>query len=217
MDENDVRFMGDKEVRYVSPTGGEKGQKLARFGGADPRALEELALVYGYGEGKYERYNYLKGYPWSLSVDALFRHLFAFLDGEDEDPESTLLHVAHVAWHALTLTSYSLRNLGTDDRVPHGRVPTATPSLTDLWADELVRKDTFLPVPPVLRACKHPMDKLYTSVAGTTNCGVCYNVLMDADVRSRCEDCYRPAGDPHCEWCRYHPDHVETDNPWHDA
>jgi len=104
------------EVRITSDTGGEKGQKDERFGGGDPLAFAELARVYGFGEHKYARYNYLRGYAWSLSVDALFRHLFAFLAGEDRDPESGLLHTAHVAWHAQTLTSFQLRGLGTDDR-----------------------------------------------------------------------------------------------------
>lgn len=110
--------MSDDEVRVTSETGGQKGQKQARFGGADPLALMELARVYGFGETKYERYNYLKGYAWSLSVDALFRHLFAFLSGEDRDPESGLLHMAHVMWHAGTLASFQLREIGTDDRPP---------------------------------------------------------------------------------------------------
>jgi hypothetical protein len=109
--------MNDDEVRVTSETGGEKGQKSARLGGADPLAMLELARVYGYGEQKYARYNYIKGYPWSLSVDAAFRHFLAFLAGEDRDPESGLLHTAHLAWHAMTLTSYVLRGIGTDDRV----------------------------------------------------------------------------------------------------
>lgn len=109
---------GENEVRITSATGGQKGQKSARFGGGDPLAYEELARVYGMGEEKYARYNYLRGYDWSLSVDALFRHLFAFLRGEDRDSESGLLHTAHVAWHAQTLTSFQLRGIGTDDRPP---------------------------------------------------------------------------------------------------
>lgn len=108
------------EVRVTSRTGGEKGQKQARLGGSDALALLELARVYGYGEQKYARYNYLKGYPWSLSVDAAYRHLLAFLAGEDRDRESGLLHTAHLAWHALTLTSFLLRRLGDDDRAPGG-------------------------------------------------------------------------------------------------
>lgn len=106
------------EVRITSETGGQKGQKDARLGGSDPLALMELARVYGFGEQKYERYNYLKGYPWSLSIDAMLRHLLAFLSGEDRDPETGLLHTAHAAWHGLALTSFQLRGVGTDDRAP---------------------------------------------------------------------------------------------------
>lgn len=111
------------EERVTSVTGGQKGRKPERFGGGDPLAMRELALVYGMGEQKYDRYNYLKGYPWSLSVDALFRHMFAFLAGENRDEESGLLHTAHVAWHALTLTSFLLREVGEDDRAPQPCFP----------------------------------------------------------------------------------------------
>ncbi len=114
------------EVRVTSATGGEKGMKPEKLGGGDPLAFIELAKVYAMGEDKYARYNYLKGYDWSLSVDALFRHLLAFLSGEDRDAESGLLHTAHVAWHAHTLTSFQLRAVGTDDRPPSLAPPTTT-------------------------------------------------------------------------------------------
>lgn len=110
--------MSDDEVRFTSDTGGQKGMKPVRLGGADPLALEQLGLVYGFGEEKYERWNYLKGYPWSLSIDALYRHFLAFQRGEDRDPESGLPHPSHMAWHSLTLTSFMLRGIGQDDRAP---------------------------------------------------------------------------------------------------
>jgi hypothetical protein len=106
------------EVRVTSATGGQKGQKDMRLGGADPWAMDELARIYGFGEQKYDRFNYLKGYDWSLSIDALKRHLSAFERREDRDEESGLLHTAHVAWHGLALTSFVLREVGTDDRAP---------------------------------------------------------------------------------------------------
>ena len=107
------------EERVTSSTGGQKGKKPEAFGGGDPLAYIELAKVYAMGEAKYDRYNYLKGYAWSLSIDALFRHLFAFMAGEERDPESGLLHTSHVAWHAQTLTSFQLRGLRQfDDRAP---------------------------------------------------------------------------------------------------
>jgi hypothetical protein len=112
------RYRPGGEVRVTSETGGQKGQKDNRLGGADPIAMEELGRIYGFGEQKYDRFNYLKGYDWSLSIDALKRHLLAFERREDRDEESGLLHTAHVAWHGLALTSFVLRGVGTDDRAP---------------------------------------------------------------------------------------------------
>src|ERR1035441_3612078 len=104
------------EVRVTDPkTGGQKGKKLAQLGAIDPASLLELAKVAGYGQAKYARFNYLKGFDWSLLIDALYRHLLAFQNGEELDPESGLSHAAHVAWHALALVSFSQRKLGTDD------------------------------------------------------------------------------------------------------
>jgi hypothetical protein len=108
----------DEEVRVTSETGGEKGQKLAQLGGVDPLALIELARVAGHGAEKYDRYNYLRGYDWSLSFDAMMRHAMAFWSGEDIDPESGEIHMAHAAWHGLALVSFLLRDIGIDNRPP---------------------------------------------------------------------------------------------------
>ena len=97
-------------------TGGAKGQKDSQLGAIDPISLLELGKVAGYGATKYERYNFLKGYSWSLSFDALCRHIFAFWGGEDNDPESGLPHMAHAAFHCLALTAYARFNTELDDR-----------------------------------------------------------------------------------------------------
>lgn len=104
------------EVRVVSATGGEKGQKDAQASSLDAKALLVLAEVSGFGARKYAAHNYLKGYDWSLSLDALHRHLWAFQSGQDLDEESGLPHMAHAAWHALALVSFQVRSLGTDNR-----------------------------------------------------------------------------------------------------
>lgn len=110
-----------EEIRIVDPkTGGEKGQKLAQLGALDPRALLEVGKVAGFGATKYARYNFAKGYAWSLSYDALQRHLGAFWERTDKDEESGLYHLAHAAWHCLALLTFSIRGLGTDDRFPAG-------------------------------------------------------------------------------------------------
>ena len=113
---DDRTYVSDNEVRVTSETGGQKGQKPAQLSTVDAVALLKLAEVGGYGGRKYEPHNYLRGYAWSLSLDALWRHVLAFESGEDFDPESGLPHVTHAAWHCLALTSFMVRGLGTDDR-----------------------------------------------------------------------------------------------------
>lgn len=97
-------------------TGGQKASKPVQLGLVDPVALEQLGRVAGMGAEKYEPWNYLKGYNWSLSYNAMLRHQMSFWSGETVDPESGIRHMAHAAWHALALVSFDLRNLGTDDR-----------------------------------------------------------------------------------------------------
>lgn len=97
-------------------TGAEKGRKLARYDLIPVRALELLAKHYGIGSKKYADRNWEAGYPWSWSFASLLRHAFAFWRGETLDPETGSPHLIAVAWHALALTTFSLRNLGTDDR-----------------------------------------------------------------------------------------------------
>ena len=104
------------EVRVTSETGGQKGQKQARLGSIDPKALLTVAEVAGFGEAKYARLNYLNGYDWSLSFDACQRHLLAFWSGQDNDEESELPHLAHAAWHCLAMLAFLQHGLGEDDR-----------------------------------------------------------------------------------------------------
>lgn len=105
------------EVRVVDPTtGGEKGSKLARFSLLPWDVLYELAEHYGRGSRKYADRNWEKGYDWSLSIDALGRHLAQWLAGEDSDPETGSSHLIAVAWHALALRWFMRHGKGTDTR-----------------------------------------------------------------------------------------------------
>jgi 5'-nucleotidase len=106
------------ETRITSPTGGQKGSKLAQLSALDPNSIRLVAEVAGFGAQKYEKLNFMKGYDWSLSYDAAQRHQLAFWNGEDNDPESGLPHLAHAAWHMLAQLSFMERGLGTDDRYP---------------------------------------------------------------------------------------------------
>lgn len=106
----------NNEVRVVSATGGVKGQKPVRLHAIPRESLWELGRVYAFGEEKYDDYNFRKGYSWSLSYDALLRHVTAFWDGEDRDLESNLHHLAHAVWHGICLLFFSLTGVGEDDR-----------------------------------------------------------------------------------------------------
>lgn len=105
------------EKREKSATGGEKGRKPECYEQIPVHPLAQVAKVYGYGEKKYARGNYLKGYPYSWGTDALLRHIHAFRAGEDIDPESGIHHLAHAAFHLFGLMEFQHRGIGTDDRM----------------------------------------------------------------------------------------------------
>lgn len=105
------------EVRVTDPnTGGEKGSKPERYDLVPWEAMDEVARVYEFGSRKYDDHNWRKGYKWSLSIAAAFRHLAKFVTGETYDTESGLHHCAHAAFHMLALVTFTQKGLGTDDR-----------------------------------------------------------------------------------------------------
>lgn len=118
--ENRPARVTSREVRVTSDTGGQKGKKPAQFSLIPPDVLELDAIHYGYGEEKYPSDangtpNWQLGYSWRLNVDALQRHLHAFLQGEDMDEESGSYHLTAVRWHAAALLWFTLHGKGTDD------------------------------------------------------------------------------------------------------
>lgn len=121
----DLSYLHEQETRTTSSTGGQKGKKLAQVGALDPVAQIVVARVAGFGANKYAAFNYLNGYEWSLSFNAMMRHALLFWAGEDIDEESGLPHMGHASWMAQSLISFQLRGLGTDDRPPRLTDPMA--------------------------------------------------------------------------------------------
>lgn len=105
-----------EEVRTTSTTGGEKGTKPERYDLIPVGALAKVAALYGRGAAKYAAHNWRKGYEWSKSYAALQRHATQFWNGEDNDPEMDLPHMASVAFHALALLTFMEEQPGFDDR-----------------------------------------------------------------------------------------------------
>lgn len=115
--------MNREEERLVSETGGAKGVKLARFDMIPMDSLIELAEHFGKGSLKYQPDdrgvdNWRKGYPWSLSFGAAFRHLSLAMGGEDIDEETQSKHVIAAAWHMFVIAHQMNRESqqGFDDR-----------------------------------------------------------------------------------------------------
>lgn len=79
-------------------------------------ALEGCASVLTFGAIKYSPNNWRLGLEWGRVIGAAMRHLTAFSDGEDLDPESGLPHIDHLACCVMFLSEFQKKNLGTDDR-----------------------------------------------------------------------------------------------------
>ena len=81
------------------------------------REVQEVeASVWASGAKKYSAGNWLKGQSTTKAAGSLLRHLMAYLDGENDDPESGLPHIGHIITSAKILANGQLK--GFDDR--HG-------------------------------------------------------------------------------------------------
>jgi Domain of unknown function (DUF5664) len=77
-----------------------------------PRAISRVASVSNFGATKYA-WDGWRQVPDGLNryTDAMVRHLAAEAEGEVLDPDSGLLHAAHVAWNALARLELILANI----------------------------------------------------------------------------------------------------------
>lgn len=99
-----------------------KGEAL-RFDETKPRTdllppgpLLALAELYGWGCSKYGENNWRGGMAWSRCIGSCLRHIFAWMSGEDLDPESGINHLVHGAWNLLALVEYADSFPEGDDR-----------------------------------------------------------------------------------------------------
>lgn len=72
-----------------------------------PHGLEELAYVYGVGAKKYAPYGWLDNpIPIEKLYGRVLGHLRRRVEGEIYDKDDGQMHMASVAWAALTLCHY---------------------------------------------------------------------------------------------------------------
>ncbi len=82
-----------------------------------PEWVWSLGMVLSRGAIKYAVRNWERGMAWSEVVGPMFRHAFKFICGERYDPETGCHHMAMVAWNALVLMTYDIREIGHNDLV----------------------------------------------------------------------------------------------------
>jgi hypothetical protein len=87
-----------------------------RFDLLPPEALEALAAHYGAGAKKYADRNWERGMAWCKCFASMMRHGWAWMRGEDFDPETGSHHMVAVAWNAIAIFTYHTRSIGNDDR-----------------------------------------------------------------------------------------------------
>lgn len=78
--------------------------------------VKEVARVLMHGAAKYGDHNWRGGIAYSRLYAATLRHLTAFWEGEDIDPESGLHHLAHAACEIFFLIEMVTRRPELDDR-----------------------------------------------------------------------------------------------------
>lgn len=119
---------------------GAAGATKTPLGLIPPFAMEQTAWAHKLGAEKYGPYNWRDtGVCASTYINAMMRHLNAWRDGEDFDPESGISHLAHVACNCNILLDADYCNTLQDDRNKVGFFvdEQREPELQDLVNDVL--------------------------------------------------------------------------------
>ena len=81
--------------------------------------LGEVAAAFHEGALKYGRHNYrVYGVKSSIYIDAAFRHLSQYWEGEDIDPDSGISHLTKAISSLIVLRDGMMQGKHTDDRPP---------------------------------------------------------------------------------------------------
>lgn len=87
----------------VKHDGGKPDWSLVPF-----EALEGMVKVLEFGAQKYAGWNWTTngGFPYTRLLRSCLRHVFAYMRGEDNDPESGLSHIHHAMCNLLFISHY---------------------------------------------------------------------------------------------------------------
>lgn len=98
------------------------GTEKTPFSTIPSEVIAEVGLALLEGALKYGRHNYRAvGVRYSVYYDAALRHLTAFWEGQDIDPESGLSHVTKAIAGLTVLRDSMLQENAVDDRPPKNK------------------------------------------------------------------------------------------------
>lgn len=108
--------------------------------------ISEVGMALAEGQWKYGGYNWrVIGVRASVYWDATFRHMKAFWEGEDTDPDSQLSHVTKAISALMVLRDAMIQENWTDDRPPRSKqTPT---QVSDQYKQMLERLKSLQPDP----------------------------------------------------------------------
>ena len=86
--------------------GTKKDNDKPRFDNMEMISVGAGNRAHEYGNKKYEKGNWKKGINYTRILNALMRHSWARLQGEERDPESGLLHTDHIIANANMICYY---------------------------------------------------------------------------------------------------------------
>lgn len=111
--------------------------------------MAEVGVAMLEGAAKYGRHNYrCAGVRASVYYDALMRHMMAWWEGEDIDPDSGLSHVTKAITTLVVLRDAMMQGMCTDDRPPlsvpfYPALNAAAGAILDKYADKNPRHFTI--------------------------------------------------------------------------
>jgi len=116
---DDIAQIHQKNIKRMQKAEAVKNDRdKTRMDLLPPKALEGIAKIFTFGAKKYNDYNYKngEGLDWSRPYAAMMRHLNAWNDGEDNDPETGQSHLYHAGCCIMMLIDLVDSEKGKDTR-----------------------------------------------------------------------------------------------------
>ena len=81
-----------------------------------PSLIIDIAWVLAHGAIKYGKNDWRRGFPYTERYASALRHLLAWRQGEENDPESNLPHLHHTICQLAMISEYTRTHPECDDR-----------------------------------------------------------------------------------------------------